>query len=133
MLDTFIGVWKCVEKILEPFECKKSFFWQRHEDLGICCNFLMSSPKKWIFCIQMALKFFLRTFIHQWRYLSCSLDPKIEVDINYMLVGWIGVAYHPISSAPTKSKKSLIFRIWGCVGIFSYLHEKSWFFSSKWL
>ena len=33
MLDTFIGVWKCVEKNLEPFWWKNSLFWRRHEKI----------------------------------------------------------------------------------------------------
>ena len=66
-------------------------------DLGLCWNFLISSRKKLIFFIKMALKFFLYTFRHQWRYLTCSLDHKLQVDTNYICVGRIGVAYRPIS------------------------------------
>ena len=108
-----------------PTESKKI---THFSDLGWCWNFLMSSRKKLIFFIKMALKFFLRTFRHQWRYLTCSLDHKLQNNTNYMGVGCIGVAYRPISPAPTESKKSLIFRICGFVGIFSCLRQKSEFF-----
>ena len=140
MLDTFIGVWKCVEKILEPFEWKKSIFFVKIWDNSNKSSEWLRSKKwvifwmkKWNFFIQMALKFFLRNFRHQWRYLTCSLDPKLQADTNYIRVGWIGVTYRPTSPASAESKKSLIFRICGFVGIFSCLCQKNWIFAFKWL
>ena len=109
------------------------FFFRRHEKIPTNPQILLPRKNKNGFCIQMSLKYFLRTFRHQGRYRTCSLDPKLQVDINYIHVGWIGVAYRPTSPASAESKKSLIFRICGFVGIFSCLRQKSEFFSSKWL
>ena len=49
----------------------------------------MSSRKKLTFFIKMALNFFLRTFRHQWRYLTCSLDHKLQSNTNTSRhLGW---------------------------------------------
>ena len=110
-------------------ESKKSLIFRICGFVGI---FLCLRQKSEFFH-QNGPKFFLRIFRHQWRYLTCFLDPKLQVDINYIRVGWIGVAYRPTSPASAESKKSLIFRICGFVGIFSCLRQKSELFSSKWL
>ena len=111
------------------------FFARRHEKIATNPQIQKTSDLfEFYWCgqngifIQMTRKFFLRTFRHQWRYLTCSSDPKLQVDTNYMRVGWIAVAYGSTSSASAKFKKSLIFRIWGFVGIFSWLCQKKMIF-----
>ena len=47
MLDTFIGVWKCVEKILEPFREKILFFREEMRKF----HPILRSPKWTIFWI----------------------------------------------------------------------------------
>ena len=137
MLDSFIDVWKRVEKILEPFKYKNPFFFGEDKKTfifriwGFVGIFSCFRPTKNGFLYSNGSKISLRAFRHQWRYLTCSSDPKFLVFTNYMRVGWISVAYRPTSSASAKFKKSLIFRIWGFVGIFSWLRQKNDFLHSN--